>query len=425
MDTRRDRLLSGSLAAGWAIPFTLLALPLFRFGVEDRPWMIVAIVTALVAIWLCFSSEHARTPVVGAAPRLPSPRQCRKAVYLFSTLTVVGAVLILIDQQGTIGLDSITNLQQRYIEQILASQDGGPLGTWISTVGTILRSTIYVAIVAMVALSSQSRSPWRNGMAWAAIAFAIAASEIATASRTLVVFCVTIAVIAGFAVRHPFLRRLGTLFALGCVAVILFAVTTQQRFEASGGEEGFALAVIQKLFDVDLDWMGQWVADHAGFPIVTGLLYLSHSVPEFSRLVADNSSQVALGGHSLYLVIAPLERMVGMEAGTPANFLAQRPGMWWGALGDLYLDFGIAFVVMFPALVVALTRMANSLRSNDVFSLTFRCMTAAIFFCSPYFGVLNAFSFTYLMVIGLALLHVTLRRRPAIELRHPPGIQTA
>lgn len=420
--TEIDRLYSNSLVAGWAVPFCLLALPLFTFAVLDRFWFTIALCTIFAAILLCRVAEVPAGYRARATPTitLPSPGQCRRAIYLFSFLTLMGSGLILIDQQGTLGDLAFANLQQRYIDIMLAARGGDRLGTGLSTVGTILRSSIYVAIVAMVALSRQSPGLRRTGFAWLSLLFALVVSEIVTASRTYVVFCVAIGVIAGFVVRHRSIRRIGTLFGLGFAAVVLFSITTSQRVEVTGGDLTLANDVILGFFDVRPQWLGEWVGDVLGFPVVTGLLYMSHSLPEFSRLVADGSSQVALGGHSLYLIIAPLERLVGIEPTLAANSLAQRPGMWWGALGDLYLDFGAAFVLAYPALMVLMTRVANALRGPDVFSLSVRCMTAAILFCSPFFGVLNAFSFTYVLLLGLAGLNQFMRQRPPALLGNPP-----
>jgi hypothetical protein len=408
-----DRQLSRSLMLGWAIPLVLLALPLFHFDLANRMWMGVAVAAVLAAIYFCRVAEvppggHARRDV--AVP-LPPPRQCRRAVYLFSSLAIAGASMMIIDKQGILGAFDIFNLQQRYIDMMVASLEGELVGSWMSTVGNVLRSMVYIAIVAMVALSRQTPGLARTGLPWMVLLVGILATEIATASRSYLVFCIVVGLVAGFAVGHRVIRRLGTLFLLGFVAVFLFSITTNQRLEATGADSELAIDVLTDLFDIHLESLGRWIADHLGFPVVTGLLYLSHPLPEFSRLVADGSSQVSLGAHSLYLVIDPVQRMLGAEGVVPPNALAQRPGMWWGMLGDLYLDFGIAFVVAYPALIAVMTRVAHSLRSPDVFSLAIRCLTGAMFFASPYFGVLNTYSFTYLLLLGLAAINLTLRRR--------------
>jgi hypothetical protein len=410
-----DRLYSNSLIAGWAIPACLLTLPLFTFLVLDRFWFVVAILTVIAAIAVCRVAEVPATYRVMPKPEpmLPSPRECSKAVYLFSLLTLVGSVLIIVDQQSSLGELSPANLQQRYVDITLASREGERLGTGLSTIGTMMRSTIYIAIVAMVALSKHRPGFRRTGLEWLALLSAIAVCEIATASRTLVFMCVSIGVIAGFALRHRVIRRLGTLCGLGAIAVLMFSITTNQRFEVTGGDPAFATDIIYAFFDVQPQSLGRWIGDQLGFPIVTGLLYMSHPLPEFSRLVADGSTTVALGGHSLYLVITPLERLVGIEPTLAANSLARRPGMWWGGLGDLYFDFGVGFVLAYPAVVFLMVRVARALRGPDVFSLTVRCMTAAILFCSPFFGVFNAFSFAYLLLLGFAVLNASLRRQPA------------
>jgi hypothetical protein len=411
-----DRLFSHSLMAGWAIPFTLLLLPLFQFRVQENFWFWVAVLTVVAAIMLSRAAEVPRNyaAIEPEQVLLPAPRQCRMAVFIFSALTVLGSMLIIIDQQGALtGLD-VANLQQRYVELLVASRDGERLGTGLSTVGNFLRATVYIAIVAMVALSKQSAGLRRTGFGWIALLMAIGVSEVATASRTFVVFCVAIAVTAGFVVRHSQIRRVGSLFVIGIVAVVLFSITTNQRIDATGGEADLALDFVTSLFEVELQGLGRVVADYMGFPVITGLLYLSHSLPEFSRLVADGSSQLALGQHSLYLIIAPVERLIGMEPAMPANMLAQRPGMWWGALGDLYLDFGVAFVLVYPLLMAGMIRVAQAFRGRDVFSLALRCMTAAIFFCTPYFGILNAFSFTYVLLLVLAMFN-SFARNPRVE----------
>src|SRR5690606_24649106 len=123
-----------------------------------------------------------------------------------------------------------------------------------------------------------------------ALGVALIVSEIATASRTYLVFCVVLAITAGFAVRHRLIRRIGTLIALALLAVVLFAITTTQRLEAREVDIGGAAEYLIGFFEVQLLPLGELAVNWLGAPVVLGLLYVSHALPEFSYLVANDST---------------------------------------------------------------------------------------------------------------------------------------
>jgi len=418
-----DRLLSNSLLCGWLVPAGLLVLPFFTFYIANAFWMLVATGSVLAALFLARAAE--RPPAAADATlMLPPPAQCRRAVYLFSLLTVAGALLILVDQQQTLGLLDLGNLQQRYIEMSVVTGEGERLGTVLSTVGNLLRATVYIAVVAMVAFSRQTPGLRHTLGPGLALLMALTLSEIATASRTYVAFCVVLAIAAGFAVRHRLIRHLGILVMLGVLAVLLFSMTTAQRLEARQVDMEVATEYLMGFFEVQLLPLGQLAVDWLGAPFVVGLLYMSHSLPEFSYLVAKGSTTMALGSHSLYLVFAPVMRLVGLEPAAQSTALAERGGMWWGMMGDLYLDFGVGFVVAYPLLIVLMIRVTQRLGQRDVFTLAVRCLTATMFFCSPFFGVLNSYSFTYLLLLGLVALNMSMQRRARARATFTPVEQS-
>jgi hypothetical protein len=416
---RPDRLLSNSLLCGWLVPASLLILPFFTFLIANVLWMLVAAGSVIAALFFARAAESKGGSAADAAIVLPPPAQCRRAVYVFSLMTIAGAMLILIDQQQTLGLLDISNLQQRYIELSVVTGEGERLGTWLSTVGNFLRAVVYIAVVAMVAYSKQVPGLRRSLAPGAALVLALTISEIATASRTYVAFCLVLAIAAGFSVRHRLIRHLGILVMLGVLAVLLFSMTTAQRLEARQVDLEVATEYLMGFFEVQMLPLGQLAVDWLGAPFVVGLLYMSHSVPEFSYLVAKGSSTLALGSHSLYLVFAPIMRLVGIEPAAQSTALAERGGMWWGMLGDLYLDFGLGFIVAYPLLILLMIRVSQRLGQRDVFTLAIRCLTATMFFCSPFFGVLNSYSFTYLLLLGLAALNIAMQRRAATRPHTP------
>jgi hypothetical protein len=295
---------------------------------------------------------------------------------------------------------------------VAISNEGDRPGTILSTIGTALRSFVYVAIVSLVAQTTQTRSMRGAWLPLFLLLGAIILSAVATASRTFLLFCVLVAVVAGLLLKHPLLRRPGVLLAgvLACAAYL--AVTTSQRIDAALGDQTLALDYLGSFFDVTPGRFGNLIAAYGGAPGLAAALYLAHPLPEFSRLVADGSTQYSLGAHSLYLIVEPALRLFGIDV-PPDSQLVQRPGMWWGSFGDLYMDFGPGFVVAYPLMIFFMVRVAKRIGRRTVYGLSLQCVTAAMLFASPFFGVMNTYSFTYFGLLTLAWWHagrVTQRR---------------
>jgi hypothetical protein len=414
---------SKALLYGWLTTLTLLALPLFSFHTTNMAWLLTSLVSVALALFGSFAAESrrasARPPIETTDAR--SSRHFGSHIVVFSVLTLVGSGLILVDQGSSLAGFDIENLQDKYVALTELANAGDTTGTYLSTLGNGLRAFFPLAVTSLVAFSCRSRRVGASVILSTLVGAAFYYSALATASRAYVIFMVVVIVMAAAMVRHPLLRRKGVLLAALVLGVVYLMTTMSQRLEGKLGDyEAVARDYLLTFFDADAQWLGNRVADYLGAPGMTIPLYLSHPLPEFSKLVADGTSQYSLGAHSLFLVLRPL-KLIGIDL-APAQIQPDRPGMWWGMLGDLYLDFGVLFIVAYPLAVYAMVRTAKAVQPNSAYGLGFRSVTAAMLFASPFFGVINTFSFTYFGMLALAFTSArrTSQRSNVRVLQHSP-----
>jgi hypothetical protein len=401
------------LSAGWCIPLILLTLPVVTFNYADPFWMTVALATVGAVFAACWMAEGSPSEAFNQPwmRELPPVGQCRRAALVFSVLTCIGSMLILFDQRESLG--TFENLQEKYLALVEIRNSGDRPGTVLSTIGTALRSFVYVAIVGFVAQTAQTRNMRQATLPLLLLLAAMALSAVATASRTYLIFCVLVAVMSGLLLRHPLLKRPGILLGVAAACSYYLMLTTNQRIDAAFGDVS-PVDVLTYFFDAELGSLGNFITNHTGAGGLAAVLYLSHPLPEFSRIVAEGSTQYALGAHSLYLIYAPALRLFGIDI-VPDVDLVQRPGMWWGTIGDLYMDFGPGFVVAYPLMIFLIVRVTKRIGRRTVYGLSLQCVTAAMLFASPFFGVMNTYSFSYFGLLALAWWQKGRIRRPVAQ----------
>jgi hypothetical protein len=197
------------------------------------------------------------------------------------------------------------------------------------------------------------------------------------------------------------------------VVCVLFIIrTTDQRLASTFDDDSLAAAATVGLFGADVQPLGQSIVDHLGLSAFILVMYISQAIPEFVRLVIYNPSPHALGAHSLFLVVAPIARALGSPLAADMSAISNA-GLWWGFLGDMYLDFGDFYFVGYLCALFVMIRVARGFESSGVFGLTFRALTGSMILIIPFTGIFNTYAVSYFALLILAVLEK--RRR---HLRH-------
>lgn len=406
-------LYSRAYAWGWAPVLVLLALPIASFTALSALQIAGVLVLIAAGHAVLLHGEHRRrlaTPVL-AAP----PQAYWRAVWCFSILSIVGCWLVAREQASILGDSSFENLQERYVAMVQASLEGNSSSSILSSIGNLVRSFFFVALVAFVAYTRTSAARWKKLIAAALIGLALAENFQLNVSRLQFIFYIICLAIAAHIVAHPWLKKKWPIVTVAGLLSIFMVITTNQRFTASFGDDSVAADYIARLFGVQILPLGSHVIDQLGVAVFTLSIYLSQSVAELIRLIADNPSPYALGRHSLFLVISPVLRLIGFPLTPGADAPLTNQGLWWGFMGDLYIDFGILFPVAFLLVMWLMARTAIRFGTGPVYGLTLRCLTAGMLFVVPYTGIFNTYAVSYFGILALAAWERKCRRKPRVS----------
>lgn len=396
-------------AAGWMPLLLLLATPLVAFP-DVSPIAVVGVLTLVLLGYLTL-----RTAGRGYRPAAPAGTLAARhgrATIVFSVLSIVGCQFVATQQSVYLGTDVVfDNLQERYIALVESSLQGDATASLWSTLGNLLRAFLFVAMSSFVAYSTQPRRRAKTVMLGMLLAVALAENFLLSVSRLQLVFFLICAVIASIFVAHPLWRRKTVIVAALLSVVLFLVITTSQRLNAKFGDAEEAVGYVTTFFGVELLPFGALIVEQFGVAVLTLCIYIIQGVPELVRLISNNTSPYALGTHSLYLVLSPLFRAFGVQLGADSPPISNQ-GVWWGFMGDLYLDFGIFFPVVFLLTLCLMVRLARHIGDGPVYGLAFRVLTAGLLLIVPYTGILNTYSVSY---FGLAVLaaheSARLRRR--------------
>ncbi len=79
-------------------------------------------------------------------------------------------------------------------------------------------------------------------------------------------------------------------------------------------------------------------------------------------------------------------------------------GLWWGFLGDMYLDFGDFYFIAYLCALFVMIRVARGFESSGVFGLAFRALTVSMILIVPFTGIFNTYAVSYFALLILAVL---------------------
>lgn len=411
---RPPRTYSRAYLGGWCLPILFYAAPITGYADVDPQsiaTVLLVVVVGYVAIWIA-ESRPMRHGVVSREQAV-TPRRYWRIVLFFSVLSLIGGQLVLTEQANFLGGFSFENLQERYIALIASSNEGSATHSLASTIGNLLRATFFVAVGVYVLYTKVDRSFLRRGVATIIVGAALAQSFFVNVSRLQFVFYLIYAVVVASQIRHPMLRHKNWILAGAAVCVLFLVRTTDQRL-ATFADSSVAADAMMGLFGADLQWFGQYILDHVGLAALILSLYMTQGIPEFVRLVAYNASPYALGSQSFFLVVAPLARALGSPLQVDMTLISNQ-GLWWGLLGDLYLDVGEFYPIAYPLVLYAMVRIARRYEQDGPFALAFRALTVALILIVPYTGIFNTFAASYLALWGFAVLEKAARRARSVH----------
>jgi len=413
---------SGLYLLGWMPLVALLLLPVVSFtGIPA--YQIAAVLALVCAGYITVKWTEKSTPAKFiSAPATPVPAaHYLRAILIFSTLSIIGCQLVLREQATTFGDASFENLQERYVALIEASLNGTATSSIWSTIGNLIRALFFVALTAYVSFTKHETSRWKKLAATAVIAFTLFENFQVNVSRLQFVFYIVLMVVVAVRIDHPLLKKKWPIIIVGSALFIFLAYTATQRFDATFGDRQVAADYIANLFGVEVLTPGRWLIEYLGLGVFSVLMYLAQGIPEVIRLITNNNSPYALGTHSLFLVVSPLMRLIGMPL-APNSVEISNQGLWWGFLGDLYLDFGVLFPIMFLVILHVMVRVAARFGTGPIYGMTLRCLTGGMLLIVPYTGIFNTYSVSYFCILMLAIGErhkASSRRRSRRAASHP------
>jgi hypothetical protein len=375
-------------------------------------WWVLTLVSAGYAVTMFAGRRAVNRQALGREYPMRAKTLFRLSV-LFSVLSLIGGQLVLSEQSNYLGGLSFDNLEERYLALIHSSYEGSATNSIWSTLGNLMKSLFFVAVTAIVVYTKIERSWLRRIVASAIVVAALLQSFFVNVSRLQFVFFLINAAVAAVLVGHPILRQKKWLIGAAVVCVLFIIRTTDQRLAGTFDDDSLAAAATVGLFGADVQPLGQYIVDHLGLSAFILVMYISQAIPEFVRLVIYNSSPHALGAHSLFLIVAPIARALGSPLTQDMSAISNA-GLWWGFLGDMYLDFGDFYFVAYLCVLFAMIRVARSFESSGIFGLTFRALTGSMILIIPFTGIFNTYAVSYFALLILAVLEKRSR-----HLRHP------
>ena len=389
---------------GWCLPLLLFVAPIVSYSdiSSGYAWWVLTVVAAgyVVSVFAGRSGINRRTSGTEFPMRSKS---LFRMVVIFSIVSLVGGQLVLSEQSNFLGGYSFDNLEERYIALIHSAYEGSSTNSIWSTLGNLMRSLFFVAVTATVVYTKIERSWLRRIGVSVLVGAALLQSFYVNVSRLQFVFYLINAAVAAVLVGHPILRQKKWLAAVAVLLVLFLIRTTDQRLASTFDDESAAAAGMVGLFGADLQPSGQFIVDHFGLSAFILVMYISQAIPEFVRLLIYNPSPYALGAHSLFLVVAPIARALGSPL-TPDMSEISNAGLWWGFLGDLYLDFGAFYFIAYLCALFVMIRAARGFESTGAFGLTFRAMTVSMILVIPFTGIFNTYAVSYFALLILAAL---------------------
>ncbi|NDI84632.1 hypothetical protein [Undibacterium crateris] len=388
---------------GWAIPIALYMLPIAEF--PDLSYFAVFVLFVLVFLGYAVIKSVEKKFRCGAQLNVNEIQgfgKVHRSAVFFSLLSIIGCQLVLSEQANYIGGLDFGNLQERYITLVESSLDGTATSSFFSAIGNLFRSFFFIALSSLVVYSKVEKSKLKITLVSILVVFAISLNFFVNVSRLQLVFYILVIGITAELINHPFIRNKRLIFGVTSILILFILMTTNQRFEAKFGDLSLAAGYIAGYFGIKITNLGAWVIEYLGLATYTIAIYLTQGIPELLRLISFNASPYSLGAHSFFLVISPFAKIIGVKLGENGPEISNQ-GAWWGFMGDLYLDFGFLFPILYLVVIAFMIVAALKIRSKNIYGLAFQSLTGAMIFVIPYSGIFNTYAVSYFGLLFIAI----------------------
>lgn len=387
--------------------FFLLQLPFVDFvGVGQLDLFLLGLLIALGYLSISSFGNSDSKEIVEYVKKSQLTR-CINVTIFFAFLSILGCQLIIFDRNESFVDIFLNATQERYISIIEASSKGLE-SSLLSTFGNLFRSFVFIVISSATIAGKNIRSSFLRYLLYALIIFIIYQNYMINVSRVQLIFYLIFWIVS-FRLSSNLFFRITPLFIFMILIISIFLVlSTSQRLELMYGNVFSISNHMLGYFGVNMLPIGSIVFDFLSPPFLVLYLYLIQPLPELVRLISLNDSPYLLGMHSFYLLAAPFLRIFGIHI--PVIEMTNQ-GMWWGLMGDLYIDFGYFFPFSYVFTLFMMVWIAKRYGGGPIFGFSLRVMTVSIILISPFIGPFNTFSVSYIGVLALAVFESALKSK--------------
>lgn len=385
----------------------LLGLPLVNFlGVDS--WQIFLLFILILLGYISIRALDSPAPQYKfSSLKIRSSNSFLKVTIFFSLVSILGCQLIFIDRNESLGDVLFGSMQERYIALVEDSLKGLTSSSLLSTIGNLMRSFAFIAISSAIIAGKNLKSFAVRYILYSLIFFIIYENYAVNASRVQMIFYAVFCIISFSMSNKFFLRFPPLLFLIIGAGSSFLIISTSQRLALIYGGLPSLMDHFQSYFGVAMMPLGSFVFDFLSPPFFILYLYIIQPLPELLRLISLNESPYFLGVHSFFLIATPLLRFFGINILGAADISNQ--GMWWGLMGDLYIDFGNFFPLFFIGTMYLMVAISKRFEGGEIFGFSLKAMTIAMIMVSPFIGPFNTFSVSYFALLVLAIVEDVLK----------------
>jgi hypothetical protein len=391
----------------WLVPFTVTMAGLVHYNyvwVGYVPVILLAPVAAWAAMHLAGRGPEPRREAIDY-----STRYLRNTFYVLSLIAIVGHICLRLGYSQA-GLDvGGDGVQELYLAAVEMGAEGslstGPLGT----LGQLLRTAQPFAMICGVFLFWRQPGVLQKLTIAAVLAGSTLLAYLSSFSRGAMLLYLAALLVAAWSM--PFPRRKLIMYggALVIVGGAFFLASAKERIISLGFDEAQQTQLLQTLFDCETTPLSRAMVD-VGDPELLGLaLYLTSPVVEGTHVIMDNASPMMMGGFTFFPYVNPVKRLFGATTELDLSRL-DRINMWYSAVGELYLDFGIYCFIVFPIVAFLMYCVAMRLRTAGLWGQIHYVITVVYFALFPLYSVFHSSGLVYAASLLLALRAAPRRR---------------
>ena len=402
--------------AAWLIPFAVVVAGLVTYNYVSAMYVPLILMPALFAWagirWVCPSS------VQRAWPGSYNTKYLRGSFYVLACIAITGHYLLRLSYSQS-GIDVVGGeVQELYVAVLDLQSEGSLQSGALGTIGQLLRTAQPFVLICGVMLLYRERGMIHKLFVAAILSGSAFFGYLASFSRGSMMFYLACVLLTAWCM--PGSRRKLILYggALVFTGTIFFVSSARDRILLKGIDEGVQTEALQVLFDCS-GTSASDVLEEIGGPETLGLiLYLTSPLAEGTHLIMAEASPLMLGGFTFFPFVNPVKRMVGANTELRVDKL-DHPNVWFTAVGELYLDFGLMTFIVFPVLAVSMFWLAIFYRAGGLWGDAHYIVTSVFFALFPLYSVFHSFGLVYATSLVLAYFERAARYRAWRRLAAP------